>query len=70
MIYRLKGMRITEGFTQVEFAKALGVTQTAVSSWETGHAVPSTRNIKKIAEVLDKPVGEIFSLFNTEKVCN
>ena len=70
MIYRLKGMRITEGFTQMEFAKALGVTQTAVSAWETGRVVPNTKNIKKIAEVLDKPVGEIFSLFNIDKVIN
>ncbi|MFK5706036.1 helix-turn-helix transcriptional regulator [Ligilactobacillus sp. LYQ139] len=70
MIYRLKGMRITEGFTQIEFAKALGVTQTAVSAWETGRVVPSTKNIKKIAEVLNKPIDEIFSLFNIDKVIN
>lgn len=68
MIYRLKALRVVEGFNQTEFAKALGVTQTTVSAWETGRSIPSAENIKKIAEVLDKPTDDIFSLFNINKV--
>lgn len=39
---RLKRLRVARGFTQVEFAKLVGVTKSAVSQWEDD----STKNLK------------------------
>lgn len=48
---RLKRLRVARGFTQVEFAKAVGVTKSAVSQWEDD----STKNLKlpSLARALD-----------------
>ena len=37
------------GLTQAQLADKLGVTNKAVSKWETGKAKPSTNQIRKIA---------------------
>ena len=45
--------------TQEELAQELHVTQAAVSQWENGITVPQTRDLLKLAEVLEVSVAEL-----------
>jgi transcriptional regulator with XRE-family HTH domain len=40
--------------TQMEFARQLGVTRSAVSEWERGKSSPSTGNLGRIAQLTEK----------------
>jgi len=44
----IREIRQRGGWTQNEFARLIGTTQTEVSLWETGQAVPSTPYLQKI----------------------
>jgi len=46
-----------KGLSQLELAQAVGVAQTNVSQWERDGARPKPRNMRKLAEVLEKPVA-------------
>ena len=59
---RLKEAREARGLFQTEVARQLKVTPGAVSQWENGHAVPSARHRRRLAEVLD--VKEQFFSWN------
>ena len=48
-IDRIKGTRITERLTQVEFAKQIGVTVTSVVNWEAGNYFPGFEVLVTIA---------------------
>lgn len=63
-----KAFRIKHGYTQEQLAEALGVSQQTISSWESKMQEPRLMNIKKMAELFNTDIGEIFSLFNTTKV--
>lgn len=52
-------LRKHHGYTQVSFAKALHVTQSAVSHWETGRASPDTQQIFQIASLFGITVEEL-----------
>lgn len=45
--------------TQEELAKAVGITQGAVSQWELGLTHPSIRYLKLIANVLEITLDEL-----------
>ena len=47
------------GLTQAELAEKVGVTDKAVSKWETGNGIPDIHIAKLIAEVFDVSVTEI-----------
>ncbi len=47
------------GLTQAELAEKIGVTDKAVSKWETGNGIPDIHIAKLIAEVFDVSVTEI-----------
>lgn len=49
------------GFTQDELGYKLGVTNKAVSKWETGENLPDIMMIKKLAQVLGLTVDELLS---------
>ena len=69
---KLKELRRQKGFDkQLEFAKALGVSQTVVSKWEQGVARPKLDTIKKLAEILQVSVEEIVACFQEgdEEMC-
>ena len=51
--------RMAKGYSQEKLAELLGVTQTQVCKWETGKALPSARNLKRISEELDMQPLEI-----------
>lgn len=47
----IRQLRITHGFSQVEFAKLIGVTKQCVSNWENDNVLPSIEMLIKIADL-------------------
>ncbi|MBQ8953360.1 MAG: helix-turn-helix transcriptional regulator [Clostridia bacterium] len=52
MTHRIREVRIGHSMTQQELAEAIGVTQTAITKWETGSCKPSLENMVKAARAL------------------
>jgi transcriptional regulator with XRE-family HTH domain len=48
----LKSLRESEGLTQSQFAKKVGLVQSAISQFEEGKRIPSTKALQKIAASL------------------
>lgn len=57
----LASRRKAAGYTQVEFAARLGVSQAAVAGWESGESYPSADKLPTIAEVLGCSIDELFA---------
>lgn len=55
----LYNLRKEKGMTQAELAQALGVTNKAVSKWETGEAMPETSLLLPIARIFGVTVDEL-----------
>ena len=51
MSYRFKEARLQAGFTTVQLAQKMGVTQAAVSHWDAGKKVPGTETLCKLADL-------------------
>lgn len=58
---KIRQVREARGLSQGALAEALGVTQTAVSYWESGRRSPDVDDLIEIAEVLDTDVAALFS---------
>ena len=54
----LRSLRRERGFTQVDLAEELGVTQTSVSEYERGRVVPPVATLRRILEVLEADEDE------------
>lgn len=63
-IYKL---RCKSGLTQAEMAEKLGVTNKAVSKWETGKSKPTTNALRKIAALFRLSVDELLKIQEGEK---
>ena len=48
---RIKSLRISCGYSQVEFARLVGVTKQCVSNWENDNVIPSVEMLVKIADI-------------------
>ena len=48
---KIKNLRTAHGYSQVEFARLVGVTKQCVSNWENDNVVPSVEMLVKIADV-------------------
>lgn len=57
----ISSLRHEKGWTQADLAKRIGVTDKAVSRWETGKGYPDVTIISHLAEVLDVSVSELLS---------
>ena len=68
---RLKNLRKEAGFTQVDVASKLGISQPAYASWERGVKKPTQENLVKIAQIfnvsIDYLVGNSEELTDEEK---
>ena len=53
---QLKAARKAKGLTQVEVARAIGISQNGYSDWETGKNRVDTNSLKKLAELYDVSV--------------
>ena len=60
MMLSAKEARVAAGMTQEYLARKLGMSQTAISLYELGKRTPSFTMAKKIAEVLDVPLADIY----------
>lgn len=54
-------LRKEKGMTQAELAAALGVTNKAVSKWETGEAMPETSQLIPISRIFGVSVDELLA---------
>jgi len=59
---RLRRLRKARGFTQVELAQAIGVSQPTVAYYETEDGLPGATHVLKLAEVLGASPEEILGL--------
>ena len=66
----LYGLRKEKGLTQAELAEALGVTNKAVSKWETGEAMPETSLLIPISRIFGVSVDELLNGRRAEKSDN
>ena len=62
---RIREIRLARKISQVELAKALGVTKQSVSNWENDNIQPSIDMLVKIADVL--PVSTDYLLGRDEQ---
>ena len=53
-------LRTEKGYTQNDIAKMMGVTNKAVSKWETGAAVPRMDHLIRLAEILGCTQEELY----------
>ena len=60
IIEKLKHLRERAGVKQGELAEKLGITQSAVSQWESGLCNPDYRYLLKLADYFGVSIDEIF----------
>ena len=58
---KLQQLRKEKGITQEELAKALFVSRTAISKWESARGYPSIDSLKEIAKFFSVTVDELLS---------
>ena len=58
---RIYELRNKKGLSQKELGKLVGVSDKAVSKWETGAAKPRAEKLAKLSEVFGVPLGALFS---------
>lgn len=59
---RLRRLRKAKGFTQVELARAVGVSQPTIAYYENEDGFPGAVQIVKIAETLGLPPDEVLGM--------
>lgn len=57
---RIKIARMEKGYSSEELAELMGVTRVAVSSWENNRSCPSAEKQRKLAELLECSLSELF----------
>lgn len=62
-------LRKEQGYTQLDLATKLGVTDRAVSKWENGRGLPDISLIKPLCDALSISVNELLSGQKIEKEC-
>lgn len=56
----LKAARVNAGYTQEEAAKALGVSRSTLSNWETGVSYPKQPEIVSMCRLYDVTFDALF----------
>lgn len=59
---RLRRLRKAKGFTQVELARAVGVSQPTIAYYENEDGLPGAVQIVRIAETLGLPPDEVLGM--------
>lgn len=57
----IKTLRESKGLTQGQLAQLVGVTDKAVSKWETGRGLPDISLVEPLAQALDVSVAELLT---------
>ena len=58
----LRALRLSRGYTQDKFAKAINSNQANVTAWERGTRMPSLATIAGIADTFKVPLSSLISL--------
>lgn len=57
--------REAKGYSQIELANLMSVTQQSISSWEVGRTTPKPYQMRKLAELLETEMDVLFyEMFN------
>lgn len=64
---RIMQLRTQLNLSQSELAELIGVTNKAVSKWETGKSKPTTNTIRKLAALFKIDINELLSLRDEER---
>lgn len=56
---KIKELRTSKGYNQIQLAQILEVSQTSVSNWESGKYLPETDKLLKMSEIFDASVDYI-----------
>ncbi|MDR1116746.1 MAG: helix-turn-helix domain-containing protein [Oscillospiraceae bacterium] len=54
--FRIKALRKEKGYSQSELAKIIGISQSAVASWESGVRIPTSDTLQQLAEFFEVSV--------------
>ena len=65
MPYRFKEARLQAGLTTVQLAQKMGVTQAAVSQWDSGKKVPGIETVSRLADLYGVTVDYLLGRVNT-----
>lgn len=60
MVMRIKELREQNNLSQKQLAVNMGVIPTVVSNWESEVALPKTRDLPKLATVLNSTIDGLF----------
>lgn len=60
---QFKEIRKENGFTQQRLAQELNVKQSTIAMWETGKAVPCTKNLSILSELLGVSMSDLWKSF-------
>jgi len=65
---KLKRYREEKEYSQIELAEKMAVTQQSISSWETGRTIPKPYQMKKLSEILEVNMDDLFyDIFNIDE---
>ena len=62
---KLKELRESAQFTQIELAEKIGVRQSTIAMWETGQSFPRVQLLPKLAGILNCTVDELLGITKT-----
>lgn len=57
---KIKLSRIEKGYTQKQLGELIGVKSVTIRSYENGTREPKIKTMKKLSEILEKSVQELF----------
>lgn len=64
---KIKGLRTKLNLTQQELADKIGVSNKAVSKWESGEGLPDIENLKRLSSIFNVSIDELVSNQAKEK---
>ena len=61
MLLRIRELRLAAGLTQKQLADKMGVSEPAVSFWESDSQRPAIDKLPKLAKILHTSIDDLFS---------
>ena len=58
---KIRNIRKSLGYSQLEFSKVVGATKSAVANWENGYNYPNNERLKVIAELGNATVNQLLN---------
>ena len=64
--YRLKNLRMAQGYTKQDIARAVGVSRRAVYGWESDTMTPTTASIVQLAHLFEVSTDYLLGLTDSK----